>query len=220
VHLFSGVQPEVYALVGMAAVLAAVVHAPLASILILAEVTKNNSLVLPAMFATVVATATARRIISDSVYTRGLRSRGIQLGSGNDMMLLRRLNVEQVDLDPAPVLQANDPFQRVLDLSVALGVTDFVVIDTNGIYLGMIVNDDVNAALLRRDAVPLMLVGELMRASIPTVRSTDDLATVMDVFTIHNVSRLPVCLPQSPGKVIGLISRVALMRRYRRGLAA
>jgi len=220
VHLFSGVQPEVYALVGMAAVLAAVVHAPLASILILAEVTKNNSLVLPAMFATVVATATARRIVTDSVYTRGLRSRGIQLGTGTDMMLLRRLTVEQVDLDPAPVLQPNDPFQRVLDLSVSLGTTDFVVIDADGTYLGMIVNDDVNATLLRKDAVPLLLVSELMRSSIPTVRSTDDLATVMDVFTIHNVSRLPVCLPNSPGKVIGLISRVALMRRYRRGLAA
>jgi CBS domain-containing protein len=135
------------------------------------------------------------------------------------MLLLRRLSVEQVDLDPAPVLQPNDPFQRVLDLSVSLGTTDFVVIDPNGKYLGMIVNDDVNATLLRRDAIPLLLVGELMR-TIPTVRSNDDLATVMDVFNIHNVDRLPVCLPSSPGKVIGLISRVALMRRYRRGLAA
>ena len=36
-HVFGGLQPQVYALVGMAGVLAAVVHAPLAAILILLE---------------------------------------------------------------------------------------------------------------------------------------------------------------------------------------
>ena len=219
-HLFDALQPQVYALVGMAGVLAAVVHAPLASILILLELTRNNDLVLPAMLASIVATGFARSLYPDSVYTLGLRQRGVRLGASGDMMLLRRLTVEQVGLEPAAILQENDPFQRVLDLTASLGAQNFVVIDGKGAYIGMVVSNDINMALLDRDAVPLLLVAELMRRSIPFVRTSDDLATVLDVFSRFDVSHLPVCLPNAPGKIIGLISRAGLMRQYQSGLAA
>jgi hypothetical protein len=52
---------------------------------------------------------------------------------------------------------------------------------------------------------------------LPVVGTTDDLATVLDALSRHDVARLPVCLASSPGHVIGLISRVALLRRYQRG---
>jgi CIC family chloride channel protein len=219
-HVFGELQPQVYALVGMAGVLAAVVHAPLAAILILLELTRDNDLVLPAMLASIVATGVARRFNPDSVYTLGLRQRGVRLGATGDMMVLRRITVEQVGLDPAAVIQENDPFQRVLDLTATLGSQNFVVIDGKGLYLGMVVADDINLALIDRDAVPLLLVAELMRREIPFVRTSDDLATVSDVFSRHAVSHLPVCLPNSPGKIIGLISQAGLMRKYQSGLAA
>jgi CIC family chloride channel protein len=219
-HVFGGLQPQVYALVGMAGVLAAVVHAPLAAILILLELTRDNDLVLPAMLASIVATGTARRFNPDSVYTLGLRQRGIRLGATGDMMVLRRITVEQVGLEPAAVIQETDPFQRVLDLTASLGAQNFVVIDAKGIYQGMVVADDINMALIDRDAVPLLLVVELMRREIPFVRTSDDLATVLDVFSRHSVSYLPVCLPSAPGKIIGLISQAGLMKKYQSGIAA
>jgi CIC family chloride channel protein len=219
-HVFGGLQPQVYALVGMAGVLAAVIHAPLAAILILLELTHDNDLVLPAMLASIVATGVARRFNPDSVYTLGLRQRGIRLGATGDMMVLRRITVEQVGLEPAAVIQETDPFQRVLDLTASLGAQNFVVIDEKGVYLGMVVADDINMALIDRDAVPLLLVAELMRRDIPFVRTSDDLATVLDVFSRNSVSYLPVCLPNAPGKIIGLISQAGLMRKYQSGLAA
>ena len=75
-----------------------------------------------------------------------------------------------------------------------------------------------STALIQRDAMPLLLVRDVMRRDVPIVRSADDLSTVLDAFTRLEVDHLPVCLPKSPGKVIGLISRSALMRRYQEGL--
>ncbi len=219
-HLFSSIDPQVYALVGMAGVLAAVVHAPLAAILILLELTRDNDLVLPAMAATVIATGVARSIHADSVYTLGLRQRGVRLGASGDMMILRRITVEQVGLEPAGVLQVNDPFQRVLDLSASLSTQNFVVLDSKGSYCGMVVTENINLALTQREAVPLLLVAELMRQDVPFVRTSDDLATVLDVFSQFDISHLPVCLSTAPGKVVGLISRAGLMRKYHSGLAA
>ena len=207
-------QPGVYALVGMGAVLAAVVHAPLAAILILLDLTGDYPLALPAMLASILATGTARRIFPESIYTMTLRERGLRTGGSTDQMLLRRMHVEQVQLDPAPSVAPNDPFQRVLDLSSQLNAQNFPVLDKQGYYIGMLTEDDVNIALMEREAVPLLLVGEVMRNDIPFVRNTDDLAAVLDIFSRHEVDHLPVCLAQSPGKIIGLISRAGLMRCY------
>ncbi len=215
----SHVQPEAYALVGMAAVLAAIVHAPLASILILLELTRNPALVLPAMLATIIATGVARLIFADSIYTLTLRRRGINVGSATDSSLLHRLVVEQVDLDPAVLLRPREPFQRILDLMTRVGATDFVVVDDGGAYVGMVVAEDIKTALMEREAMPLLVVEELIRIEIPVVRNTDDLAKTMDTFAKHDVSHLPVALGQAPTKIIGLISRSGLMRSYQRALA-
>jgi hypothetical protein len=50
------------------------------------------------------------------------------------------------------------------------------------------------------------------------VRSTDDLASVLSTFSGYDVARLPVCLPARPDRIIGLVSRRSLMKRYHRAL--
>jgi chloride channel protein, CIC family len=207
-------QPSVYALLGMGAVLAAVVHAPLTAILILLDLTGEYKLALPAMLASIFATGMARRIFPESIYTMTLRERGIRTGGSSDQILLRRMNVEQVPLEPASALAPGDPLQRAIDLSGQLSTSNFPVVDKQGYFIGMLTEDDINVALMQREAVPLLLVGDVMRTDIPFLRSSDDLASALDVFSHHEVDHLPVCLSQSPGKVIGLISRAGLMRTY------
>jgi CIC family chloride channel protein len=208
----SQLDPHAYALVGLGAVLAAVVHAPMAAILILFEVTRDYQVTLPAMLACIIATATARVMFKDSIYTLGLRRRGVRLGASGDLRLLQRLLVEQVTLEPAVVVHAADPFQQVLDLMTQTGAADFIVVNGKGTYEGMVTAGGIRDALIDREAVPLLLVAEVLRADIPVVRPTDDLAAVLDTFAMHDVARLPVAL--SSGKIIGLISRASLMRRY------
>ncbi len=213
------VQPHVYALVGMGAVLAAVVHAPLASILIVFDLTHDHKVILPAMLATIVATGTARLIFRDSIYTMGLRARGIRVGTMADLTLLRRLTVEQTELEPAMVVREDDPLQKALELADQTETGNFVVCDERGDYVGMLVADDIKTALLQREAVPLLVVGELMRGEVPMVGVSDDLASVLDAFALHDVDHLPVSVSKTSGKVCGVISRAALMRRYQKGLA-
>jgi signal-transduction protein with cAMP-binding, CBS, and nucleotidyltransferase domain len=149
-----------------------------------------------------------------------LRRRGVRTGGGAGQRLLNRMFVEQVPLEPAVVVQPRDPLQRVLDLMSQMSASNFVVIDEHGLYQGVVVERDVNTALMQREAVPLMVVGELMRADVPMVRTSDDLASVLDVFSRFDVGHLPVCLATAPGKVIGLISRAGLMRHYHAGMSA
>jgi CIC family chloride channel protein len=198
----------------MGAVLAAVVHAPMASILIVFELTQDYKVMLPAMLACITATGMARLLYRDSIYTATLRRRGLRVGAGSDLQGLRQTSIEQMTLEPATVVQANDPLQRVLELMSQMGTSNFVVIDREGHYLGMLVSEDINAALMEREAIPLMIVSELMRIDLPRLNSTDDLAAAMNAFARYDVSQLPVVLAAAPDKVIGMISRAGLLRRY------
>jgi chloride channel protein, CIC family len=215
----SQVYPEAYAIVGMGAVLAAIVHAPLASILIVLELTYNPALVLPTMLAVVVATGTARLIYPDSIYTSVLRHRGVRLGPTGDVTVLHRLTVEQVTLEPVSAASIDTPLEKLLELTSQTGVSDFVLFDSGGKYTGMVVADDLRTALLEREAIPLLVAGEVSRADLPTVRSTDDLARVLETFSLYEVARLPVSLATDPDRIIGLISRRALMQRYNQALS-
>jgi len=218
-NLFGNVQPEVYAVVGMGAVLAAVLHAPLASILIVVELTQDNKIMVPAMFACVLSTGTAKALFRDSVYTHALRGRGVSVGSSSDLSVLRRMNVEQVPLEPAVVLKSTDPLQHMIDLLNEGGTDNFAVLGPQGLYAGMIASEDLKLILLQREAIPLLTIGELMRVDLPLVQTSDDLATVMDIFSNKDVGRLCVGIASSPGRIVGMISRAGLMRVYQERLS-
>ena len=211
-------KPGFFALIGMGAVLASVVHAPLASILILMEVTSNQrDVVLPAMLACVTATGTARLITRASIYTLGLRRRGVVLGSGGDVTLLRRLTVDVVPMDPVRAVAIVAPLKDLLD-AVADNEQDFIALDDHGMYAGIALAEDVRTALLQDQATPYLLVEDLVRSDVPTVNTTDDLSVAFEAFSRHDVGRLPVCLASQPGRVIGLISRREVMRVYHKAL--
>ncbi len=217
-NLFSTVRPELYALLGMASVLAAVVHAPLASILILMELTGDSSLVLPAMLTAVTATSIARMVLPDSIYTHTLRERGVPIGTGTDLLLLRRLSIEQVDLSPVNAVAEGEAIERVLSAVAEGADANFVAVDAAGNYVGMLSDDDLRIAMVDRDAAPLLLVRDVMRSDLKPVNTTDDLVTVMDRFATTNAEWLPVTVASKPLKVVGTISRNSLMTRYRQAM--
>jgi CIC family chloride channel protein len=175
---------------------------------------------LPTMLACIISVAVARLAYTDSVYTQGLRMRGVHVGAGSDLVLLRRITVEQIPLDPVTILSESAPVQQILDLGAMTSAYDFVVADSAGRFEGMVLSADMNPVLLDRDAIPLLVVRDIMRTDIRPVRTSDDLATVLDSFSSHDVNHLPVCTPSAPEKVIGLISRSALIRKYHQTLSS
>ena len=214
---FGDVAPEAYTLVGMAAVLAAVVHAPLASILILFEITGtaggNAAILLPALLAVVAALGASRLVAPDSLYTAALRTRGVRAAA--DPALLGRMSVELLALEPAVTVAEGEPFERVVALVDRWRTRDLVVLDADGGYAGFVTADDVTATLATPEAAPLVVAGELMRRDVPLIAAGDDLQRVFDEFARLDVARLPVGVGGGSRRVIGMVSRAALLRRYR-----
>ena len=207
-----------YALVGMAAMVAGTTHAPLTAIVMLYEMTREPKVILPVMFAAIVATAGARFLLRDSIYTLKLRRRGVRVGTLTDLTILRRITVDDVERQKAPFVHPEDPLQKLIDLAGQTEAVDFVVIDEQGTYHGMVTGQDVRIALLQPEAVSLLVVAELVRSGVPTVGPDETLDAVLDKFARSDVESLPVTGRGDDSHVEALITRQAVMRRYQQEL--
>ncbi len=217
-----GGSPASYALVGMAAVVAGSTHAPLTAILILFELTRDEYVLLPIMLSAVIATVVSQLINRDSVYTFKLRREGVLVGAARDLTILRRLRVSDVAPEPMPSepVYASDPVSKLIALHATYHVPDFPVVDQAGGYMGTVTGGDMRTALIDREAIPLLLVAELMRTDIPVVHAGDTLDTVMNKFATHDVTSLALVRERNDGvaEPLGLITRGRVLSRYHAAL--
>ncbi|MCB9839167.1 MAG: chloride channel protein [Phycisphaeraceae bacterium] len=217
-----GGSPATYALVGMAAVVAGSTHAPLTAILIVFEITRDVYVLLPIMLAAVISVVVAQLLLRDSIYTLKLRRRGMLLGTAADLTILRRIPADAVPLVPHTTVLPTDPVSHLLELNQTYSIVDFVVADDAGRYVGMVTGHDIRTALLEREAIPLLLVEEIMRADLPTISLDESLDTVLDKFSRFDVSSLAVLTTSEgsvKGNVLGLMTRSRLLRRYQKALS-
>ena len=216
----AAVTPASYALVGMACVVAGTTFAPLTATLLLFEVTREPRVLLPAMLACVVATVVSQRLMRDSIYTAKLRQSGLILGGTRDLTVMRRVHISSIrpsPLPPAPIY-ASDPLSKVIDMLPIHRAADFPVVDASGVYLGMVTGEDVRAALIDREAIPLLLVAELLRTDLPVLTPEESLDTVIDKFAQHDVACL--CIIDATTRAPrGLIARAAVLKRYQQALS-
>jgi CIC family chloride channel protein len=216
---FGAVNPAHYALVGMAAMIAGAMHAPLTGMLLVYEITRSYEIILPLMLAAVISAVLARLINRDSVYTASLAQQGVRLGAMSDLTILRRLFVADVPLLAPILVHSNDSAQKLLELSEQHSVSDFIVVDERQEYIGMVTGGDLQEALVHRESIPLLQVNELQRIDLPTVTPQESLDVVLDKFSAHDVQSLPVLAKSGNGRVVGLITRSRLMKQYQMALA-
>ncbi|MEO1007238.1 MAG: chloride channel protein [Planctomycetota bacterium] len=216
-------SPAAYALVGMAAVVAGSTHGPLTAILILFELTRDVYVLLPIMLAAVIATLIAQAFDRDSIYTYPLRKAGLRVGRTGDLAILRKISVASVPVAalPGEPVYASDPLSKLITMHAQQRVPDFIVVGQDGGYIGMVTGHDMRTALIDREAIPLLLVAELMRDDLPVIHIGDTLDVVLDRFAADDVSSLALVGPPDVAgnrRPLGLITRAAVLERYRQAL--
>ncbi len=109
--------PGAYALVGMGTAFAGVIRTPLTSVIMIFEVTRNYSIIVPLMISNLIAFAISRALQRESIYEALAHQDGLHLPSGSVQREAKRLLVRDAML-PAPAgLAASgsvaDAYERV-----------------------------------------------------------------------------------------------------------
>lgn len=204
--------PGAYTLVGMGAMAACVLGAPMASILILFELTGDYRIMLALMVCAIVASLVIHQFYRDSIYTRALRRKKIDLWSGRESGPLGTTQVAAVMHTDCAIIPDTMTIRRFKNRIQQSLEENFVVVDDQGRLKGVLHAQEVRGVMFEKGD-EVMLVRELI--------GTRDLITVLPAETLleaflrmgaNNLDQLPVVSPDNPRQVVGIITNADVIR--------
>ncbi len=209
--------PGAYALVGMGAVVAATTHAPITAIVILFEMTGAYEIILPLMIACTIATLLAMRLRRESIYTIKLSDRGRKIRFGQEVNVLKALDVRGVmKPDQYEVIKEHTPLDELIALMVSSPHAYFYVLDGDERLTGVLSVHDIRKILDVGDVGPLLIAADIAREHVIKVRDTDTLDVVMRHFGRESIDELPVVDAADEWRLMGTVHRRDVMNAYNR----
>lgn len=205
-----------FVLVGMAAMMSAVMQAPMTAIFLIAEISGGYGLFIPLILTSTVSYGTVRIFDHYSIYTKRIAQRGELLTHDNDQSVLTLLKTSDLIRDKYPRMHIDDDLGMVVRTLSNSDAQVFPVVDENNHYQGMVELANIRKYLLRTDLYKKMYVHNLMTDAPSIVHDTDPMMSVMAEFDRTGAWRLPVL--DSEGVYLGFISRSRILTAYREEL--
>jgi CIC family chloride channel protein len=206
-----------YAVVGMGAVLAGTMHAPITAILILFEMTGTYSIILPIMTACIVASLAASRAKGESIYTEKLKRRGVSLSHGLEASILGSARVRDVMEAGVQTLPEGAPLRGVLDHFLQTQAPQVYVLDPDGGLRGIVHMHDVKAMIADRKTEEGFIASDVMRTRFPNLSPDAPLTEAFKAFGPSAFEEIPVIGDvEGRPRFLGVVTRQALFRYYDR----
>ena len=204
-----------FALVGMAGVMAGVMHAPLMAIFLTAEMTGGYSLFLPLLIVAAISYGTSRIFSNYSIYTKRLALQGELLTHQKDKTVLTLLKMDSViETDFIPV-HPDMSLKQMVDVISKSKRNLFPVTDDDGQLLGIVLLDDIRNIMFRPDLYRRMHVKRFMSMPPAKVELGTPMDQVMKMFDNTGAWNLPVV---EEGRYVGFVSKSKIFNSYRRVL--
>ena len=168
-----------YTVIGMGAVAAAVLGAPISTTLIVFEMTSDYQLTLGVMLAVVVGAAIFRPLHGQSFFTWQLEQRGLDLHGGFEAGLLRGISVGKVMTCRCEVVGPEvglGDLRRMLQYSSA---GQFFVVGSEGELVGTLTLADLSEAAYDPSLDDLINAEDAARRGPPMLSVDDDLETAL-----------------------------------------
>ena len=204
-----------FALVGMAGVMAGVMHAPLMAIFLTAEMTGGYSLFLPLLIVAAISYGTSRIFSNYSIYTKRLALQGELLTHQKDKTVLTLLKMDSViETDFIPV-HPDMSLKQMVDVISKSKRNLFPVTDDDGQLLGIVLLDDIRNIMFRPDLYRRMHVKRFMSMPPAKVELGTPMDQVMKMFDNTGAWNLPVV---EEGRYVGFVSKSKIFNSYRQVL--
>lgn len=204
-----------FALMGMAGVMAGVMHAPLMAIFLTAEMTGGYDLFLPLLIVSLLAYMTIKVFLPYSIYTMRLARQGDLVTHEKDKAVLTLLKLDNVIETDFKTVKPEMNLKEVVDTISVCNRNLFPVVDDEGMLKGVVNLDEIRNIMFRPDLYKKMHVSRFMSAVPATIELTYTMDKVMDIFDKTHAWNLPVV---DNGRYVGFVSKSKIFNSYRRVL--
>lgn len=211
--------PDAYALVGMGALAAAVLGAPISTTLIIFELTADYALTLGVMIAIVIASEIIHTFYGRSFFHGQLRARGVDLKGAFESGAKRSLMVRDIMGEPTGVVHPTMPLNdvRMKLLREPSGI--LFVKDAESKLVGTVTLANLNEKAFDHDFDEVVVAEDVMRTDPPFLTLDDDLGTAIEVMDEREEDHVAVVERGRTMILMGCLHHRDAMNAYNRALA-
>ncbi len=204
-----------FSLVGMAALMAGILQAPLTAIFLIAEITGGYQLFIPLMLATSISFLTVKYFTEHSIYTAQLAKKGHLLTHDKDQAVLTLMDLQHEIETNFRKIEPYSSLGSLVEEVTKSKRNIFPVVDQDGLFLGVVTLDDIREIMFDRSRYEITMVHELMHSAPKHIETNDSMSKVMEKFENSGAWNLPVV---KQGKYVGFVSKSRLYSEYRKRL--
>jgi len=201
-----------YAMVGMGAVFAGTARAPLTAILILFEMTRDYSLVLPLMFSCVLSNVMSNALHSESIFTEGLRRKGFKIRKGREIDIMESMFVKDAMVQHVQTVSEDKNVGTLIALMQASRHAGFPVLDSKGKLSGIVTLSDLRSKVKYGEVDKK--IGDISTRNVEVAYPDETLETVLKRLGSKQIGRIPVVDREDRTKLLGLITRSDVVNSY------
>ena len=206
-----------FTLLGMAGVMAGVMHAPLTGIFLIAEITGGYGLFIPLMIVSVCAYLVIIIFEPHSIYGMRLAREGKLITHHTDRAVLTLMSLDSV-IDKNYTAVPQDMTLGQLTHAISRSNSNILpVLTEGGDLLGEVNVNNIRHLMFRTELYNHFTVAQLMTPPPVTLGMNDPMEDVMQRFEETHVNMLPVV--DMENHLIGYISRTRMYAQYRQMVA-
>ena len=214
--LLGDVRSEIaiYAICGMVAVTSAVIGAPLTTILIVFELTRNYDLATAAMVSVVFSNLVSYRLFGRSLFDVQLRMRGFDLSAGRDKVVLDRRPIERYVTRDYTALAPDTPIGEAKSRLLESHRHEGYVVDAGGAYLGTVKLEVLVASEARAGHDAGTTVARLAKREALVLTEKTSVWAAMEQMGDFVGESIPVVKADDDGRMLGVVFEASIVKAY------
>jgi len=201
------------ALVGMAGVMAGVMHAPLTGVFLIAEFTGGYELFTPLIITSVISYLTIMIFEPHGIYTKRLAKRGELMTHHKDRNVLQMMSVEKLIERNFKTVNREGNLGDLVRIISESERNVIAVVDEENNFYGVVFVNDIRNIIFKPELYEKTLVEDVMFMPETFVSPDDSMESVAQRFQESGNFNIPVI---DDGKYIGFVSRARIFSNYRR----
>lgn len=202
-----------FALLGMAGVMSAIMHAPLTGVFLIAELTGGYDLFLPLMIVSISAYLTILMFEPHSIYSMRLAQKGELMTHHKDKAVLTLLKMDDVIEKDFEVVNPHMSLGDLVKVIARSSRNAFPVVDDKGVLLGIVQLDNIRNIMFRPELYERFHVSKFMVSAASKIEINKSMEQIMRTFDDTKAWNLPVVDMQ--GRYIGFVSKSKIFNSYR-----
>ncbi len=213
IPFLSHVPEKNLALVGMAGVMAGVMHAPLTGIFLIAEFTGGYQLFTALIITSVISYLTIMIFEPHGIYTKRLAQKGELMTHHKDRNVLQMMSVNNLIETNFKTINKEASLGDLVKVIAESARNVISVVDDEGIFYGVVFVNDIRNIIFKPELYETTTVESIMYMPDPLVSINESMESVAQKFQDSANYNLPVI---DNGKYIGFVSRAKIFSSYRR----